>query len=226
MSSPKFKSILIVDEHPLTRIGYQQIVSKIYPDSNYYFAKDSSEFVVQIESRKFDLIFLSLNLPERPCIELLEFIKLQNHDSKVIAIIDSRTRLYYSLVDRFGIIGVLNKEDNLFQIEEVIKKAQSYEFMIHFKNLSKGNRTEMDFNQNEKLMIKLLLNGFTNKQLAEKFNLRISTIRSKKNRILKKCGLKSSILLHRHKGIIEFVINNSNEGQNLENEFLDLLAAY
>ena len=68
-------TILLVEDHPLFRIGLKQILSSRFPESEIQEAESVSSAKTLLSKTVFDVIFLDLNIGEESGLDFLKEIK-------------------------------------------------------------------------------------------------------------------------------------------------------
>ena len=77
-------TILLVEDHPLFRIGLKQILGNRFPESEIQEAESVSSAKTLLSKTVFDVIFLDLNIGEESGLDFLKDIKTSKIDSKCI----------------------------------------------------------------------------------------------------------------------------------------------
>lgn len=115
------KKVLIVDDSLISRRMIRQLISK----HNFEIdeAKSGTEALEKIHSEKYDIIFLDLLMPDISGVEVLEKIKEENLELKVIVIsadIQETTKAKCKELGAFAFLNKPPKEEELTKVLEQI----------------------------------------------------------------------------------------------------------
>ena len=174
-------NIIILDNSTIIYEGLCKLINNIAFDFNFHFANNLNE-MNQLNLRyNAQLVILNplltLNIGKEFHASQKEF-----PDTRWIA-------LLYNYIDNqlLNIFdGVISINDSAFEINNLIKK-----------NLNIKNTSNLQTSQNENLsdreidVLKLVVNGNANKEIADKLNISINTVISHRKNISHKTGIKS-----------------------------------
>lgn len=122
------KKILIVEDETFVRFLYKELLSKDYIIEE---ATNGFEALEMIESDKYDLIMLDVNIPFINGIELLKKLKGQNIRAKIIMIsaygMDEKKEKAFEL----GAVEYLVKPIDLDILKDKIEKWCNNDFTEH-----------------------------------------------------------------------------------------------
>ena len=194
-SSSKFRekdylvSLVIVEDHPVVVEGLQLMFTSTGKYCVEGVAGTGKECLHLLEWLTPDVLLLDINLPDISGIELCKII-LENHPAqKVLALTTYNERVFIQQMLDNGALGY------------VLKNASSEEIMEGVNEVSKGNKflcaeaenllkktheNELMITRRESSVLKLLAEGFTNLEIAEKLFISPLTVDShRKNLIVK-----------------------------------------
>ncbi|WP_432672494.1 DNA-binding response regulator [Flavobacterium sp. SM2513] len=209
------KSILIVDDHKVTALGYQSILENNDQGLTFVFTTTTSlqeAYTIVTDAtnhQTFDLVFLDRSMPafEAQKIflgeDLIPFIRKNNKNAKII--------ILTSLTEKFSIYDVIYKsrpdgmmikseidDENLIECVQSILNNQSYHSTLVREALKVEIITKGYFDTIDRQIITLLSQGFRNATIAEKLGLSASAVEKRKSRIkdyLKVIGKDEEIVL-------------------------------
>lgn len=193
-------SILIVDDHKVTALGYQSILENNDQGLTFVFATTTSlqeAYTIVTDAtnhQTFDLVFLDRSMPafETQKIflgeDLIPFVRKNNKNAKII--------ILTSLTEKFSIYDVIYKsrpdgmmikseidDENLIECVESILNNQSYHSTLVREALKEEIITKGYFDTIDRQIITLLSQGFRNATIAEKLGLSASAVEKRKSRI-------------------------------------------
>ncbi|RZL38819.1 MAG: response regulator transcription factor [Pedobacter sp.] len=193
-------SILIVDDHKVTALGYQSILEN--NDFNLEFEfnictslQEAYKLISNSSNPKhFDIIFLDRSMPvyEEKNIksgeELIPLIRKQSELSKTV--------ILTSLTEKFSIYDVMHKnrpdammikseidDENLILCVQTILDNKSYQSPLVREALKEEINTKGHFDTVDRQIITLLSKGFRNASIAEQLSLSASAVEKRKSKI-------------------------------------------
>ena len=194
--------ILIVDDHPLVRSGFAQLIGDC-PDMEVCGeAGDMSEALKQVEASNPDLAIIDLSLAGGSGLDLIEHIKSRN--KKILMLVASMhdETLYAERVLAAGARGYINKQEAQESIIRAIRQVLSGKVYLsqHMTDRllsgmvdANGEKRDIDSLSNRELQVfELIGQGVATGQMAEQLNLSIKTIETHQAHIKKKLGLGSA----------------------------------
>lgn len=192
--------VVIVDDHIILVEGLKKLVN----DSGFAVvcnvAYSGKECLQCLTLHKPDVILLDINLPDANGIELCREILDRYSDIKIVALTSYGE---YAMVRRAlenGARGYVLKnampEEILYSIETVMngERFLCEEIDILLRNRS---RNPVWLTPREKELLKLIVEGYTNHEIADRMYLGNETINSYRKNLLLKLGAKNTAVLVR-----------------------------
>ena len=212
-------SIFIADDHPIVMDGVKSILSG---NNNYNIvgeAETGPKALHGITSLAPDLVVMDISMPELDGILVTERVTKEFPNIKVIILSMHKGRQYAVDAFRAGAKGYILKgrdSDEILMAVNKVASGQIYvsppladEIMSDFANILAGEQPLDPFGSmslREKEVVKLVTEGCTSKEIAEKLYLSISTIKTYRSNIMKKLKVKDTaglIKLALQKGLIK-----------------------
>ena len=197
MNSQKLK-FLVIDDHPIVVLGIKLSLQDIYPNLQVTELCNVKEIFKSIESTKFDLIFLDVNIPGIESAILLEQIIQRYPAAKILIYSMTSEDLYAKRFLRLGAMGFLSKEASpkeLTRAVEVILAGKNYIsenlsqiILRDFQKRRPDNAFE-SLSQREMEVTRLLVKGVSMQNISEVMNLHTSTVSTYKTRIFNKLNV-------------------------------------
>jgi len=194
--------ILIVDDHPLVRAGFAQLIGDC-PDLEVCCeAADMAEALQQIDDKKPDLAIIDLSLAGGSGLDLIEHIKARKLNILMLVASMHDETLYAERVLTAGARGYINKQEAQESIIKAIRRVLSGKVylseamtdrMLSGMVNSDVDKRDIDSLSNRELQVfELIGEGVAVSQIAGQLNLSIKTIETHQANIKKKLGLKSA----------------------------------
>jgi len=194
--------ILIVDDHPLVRTGFAQLIGDC-PDLEVCGeAADMAEALKQIDANSPDLAIIDLSLAGGSGLDLIEHIKARNKDIIMLVASMHDETLYAERVLAAGARGYINKQEAQDSIIRAIRQVLSGKVYLSepmTERLLSGmfdvrlEKRDIESLSNRELQVfELIGEGVASSQIATQLNLSVKTIETHQANIKKKLGLGSA----------------------------------
>ena len=194
--------ILIVDDHPLVRSGFAQLIGDC-PDLEVCCeAADMAEALRLIDNDCPDLAIIDLSLAGGSGLDLIEHIKSRNLDLLMLVASMHDETLYAERVLAAGARGYINKQEAQENIVRAIRQVLAgkvylseamTERMLNGLVDVRDEKRDIERLSNRELQVfELIGQGVPVSQIASQLNLSIKTIETHQAHIKKKLGLESA----------------------------------
>lgn len=174
--------LLIVDDHPIVLAGTKNLLEDV-KDMDIQTVFDSKIVMSIIEQQEFDIYLLDINMPNLSGIDLIELIKKRQPNAKIILYTGYDIRDYYSLVIEKKINGILSKtaakEEILYTIRLAMhnRLTMRNDFLDYIESVFFAKKNcKFELTDKEKSILKLLVDGFTNKAIALELDVTPRTV--------------------------------------------------
>ncbi len=192
--------VLIVDDHPVVRQGVRSVLAN-HPDIEVVGEADGAASIfANIESLKPHVVLLDVRMPGQNGIEITQRLKREHPEVKVILLstYDDEEFLFGAL--RAGAEGYLLKSasnevlaSSIRQVghgERLLSPTLVGKVMREFQDLAKEKtRADSGLTDQELAVLRMIANGATNKEIAEKLYWSEVTVKRKVQDILEKMGV-------------------------------------
>ena len=193
------KNILIVEDHELTRFGLKTTFENVDFVDNIYEA-DSAETAIQIFNNKnIDIIIMDLGLPNMNGIEATKQIRSANKDVKIIILTSHNDEKEVLNSLKAGANAYCSKEINLQRLVQVVQSvadgAAWFDPSIAHVVLQATAKAEVvpdekyndyDLTAREAQILKLMTEGHSNMEIAQKLVISVNTTKAHVASILQK----------------------------------------
>ena len=207
------KTILIIDDHPLLREGLKAIIGRNRRFEVVGEAGNGRDGLQMVRELKPDLALVDMSLPDYSGIQLTHELKNISPKTRVL-IITMHSKIDY-IVRAFqaGATGYVVKEsasERLLQgIDTVLKGEYFMDSSVSHKVIEKLMEfPEKEFKitdasydtltRREQEIMVLLVQGLSNKQIAQKLFISPKTVENHRSNILRKLDLHSTLELVRY----------------------------
>jgi two-component system invasion response regulator UvrY len=196
--------IVIADDHLLIAETWATLIN-MDPDFEVVRVFDNTQTLVEeISEIKPDIAILDININPFSGIEATKMIRRLAPGTKIIGVSMHNQPSFAKKMMRNGAMGYVTKSSNKNEMYEAIRSVMRGEKFICAeiqRNITNQVLMDDDDNKLSRLtereieIIKLIKNGSTNKEIAEKLFLSPRTVETHRARILKKLDLKNSLSL-------------------------------
>lgn len=191
--------ILIADDHAIVRKGLSTLIASEPGMEVVGEAADGIDVVLKARSLKPDVILLDMILPRQNGIEAIHQIKREDPDARILVITSfAEDQMIFPAI-KAGALGYLLKDTSpqqlLQAIHDVYKGESSLHPTIALKLIREINRssdlppTEDPLTERELIMLKLVAQGLTNHEIAERLAISERTVGNHIGNILSKLHL-------------------------------------
>ncbi len=196
--------IVIADDHLLIAETWATLIN-MDPDFEVVKVFDNTQSLIEeISELKPDIAILDININPFSGIEATKMIRRLAPGTKIIGVSMHNQPSFAKKMMRNGAMGYVTKSSNKNEMYEAIRAVMRGEIFICAeiqRNITNQVLMDDDDNKLSRLtereieIIKLIKNGSTNKEIAEKLFLSPRTVETHRARILKKLDLKNSLSL-------------------------------
>lgn len=188
--------VIIVDDHLLVRDGLNLLLST-FDDINVIGVADGGEKALALcRQEQPDVILMDMVMPEQDGPIVIERILKNYPEIKVIALTSFVEEDLVARAIQSGAIGYLLKSVSADKLAEAIRsahqgqstiEAEAAKMLLHASH--KPAQLGDDLTKRERQVLTLLVDGMTNKEIAEQLNLSHGTIRVYVSKILSKLSV-------------------------------------
>jgi DNA-binding NarL/FixJ family response regulator len=213
----KFK-ILIADDHSLIREGIKTLITR---NKEYIIVGEAGSGVEAVDlydSLKPDLLILDISMPKMNGMEVASEILSHNRDANIIMLSMYDDEDYISKCIELGVKGYVVKIESGNELECAIQAVlngktyfsqQAHEviFRKYTQRISKRKDVSptVSVTKREIEIIKLIAEGLTSQQMADKLFISPRTVETHRSNLMKKMGVKNSIELVRKAQTVELI---------------------
>jgi two-component system, NarL family, nitrate/nitrite response regulator NarL len=202
--------ILVADDHRLFIEGIKNVLKSRKNLIVEDFALTGEEVIAMCNSKNYDIVLMDINMPAPDGIEATRRLKKNRPEIKIIIVsmIDQPAAIDKALkagadayiLKNFGVDELLLAIKKVMAGENYIPEAlanEYFKFLSGKNNSSSGTSFTADLTKREREIIKLIAEGMTNTEVAEKLFISKATAETHRKNILSKLALKNTAALVR-----------------------------
>lgn len=203
MNERKKIRIIIADDHPIFLSGLKQIIEE---DENIDITgtADNGEKALQmIEELKPEIALLDIDMPKLTGLEVLKNLRQKKLNVKVIFLTVFSSEDIFDESMELGVSGFVLKDCAVDDIIECINKVAEDNYYISpsisnflinrrdkMKKFEKQNPSLKDLTKTELLVLKLISEGMTSKEIGHELFISYKTVENHRSNINTKLNLK------------------------------------
>ena len=217
-AGPKIR-VLLVDDHTILRQGLKMLLHA-QPDMEVVGeASDGHQAIAEAQRLQPDVILMDITMPEMNGIEATRHVRRQHPDIRVLVLTMHENEEYLFQVLRAGAAGYILKEAADTELITAIRTVQSGRFYLspsaqtmmvgdYLQRVRTGEEKDSysGLTEREREILKLVAEGLTNNQIAERLFISPKTVDTHRTHIMDKLNLHSRAELVKYamrRGLLE-----------------------
>lgn len=193
--------LVLADDHDVLRSGLRFMLNSEEDMEVIGEASNGQEAILLCQEKKPDILILDLSMPGLSGLESIEKIKQANPEIKILVLTMHDDEGYLRKVLKSGCSGYILKKAAAVELISAIRTVYRGEVIVdpnmvkHLVNDYIGQCEEIEprgvLSDREGEVLKLIILGYTNQQIADKLFLSVKTVETHKSNVKKKLSLKS-----------------------------------
>ena len=192
---------LIVEDHPIVSDSLTNLINSSDFKLECHHVTNAHDGLAWLNGNKAEIILLDINLPDMSGIEFCTIAKSRHAELKVLAITSIEQRHVVDQMLAAGANGFILKSSDTTEILEAIKQiingnsyiSQSVADLLKGKLHTNGNLPILTRREVE--VLKLIADGLTNQEIADKLFISSWTVDSHRKNLLLKFNAKNTAIL-------------------------------
>ena len=217
-------SILIADDHEVVRNGIRSYLETI-PDMQVVGEASSGEETLNLVAELIpDILLLDLIMPGMDGIEITRRVKHISPRTQVVVLTSYHDDVHIFPALKAGAISYILKDMKMEKLVDVLRRAAQGEVTLHplvasrvLQNIRGENGEEQplftELTERETGVLKLIANGLTNSQIAQKLVISENTVKGHVSNILSKLHLadRTQVAVYAWQ---QGIVNRNSPGEN------------
>ncbi len=201
--------VLIADDHAIVRAGLRTLITSESDLQLLGEATGGLESIEKVHNLLPDVLVLDISMPEMDGIEVIRAIKLAESPCAILVLTVHEDEALLREAIRLGAAGYIIKHAAESELIAAIRSVYRGELYVHPKMIRSLLTPEIKPPQKEPSnpetltvregeVLKLIVQGYTNKQVAEELNISIRTVEGHRANLTDKLGIRSRVDLLRY----------------------------
>ena len=209
--------IILADDHEMLRAGLKGLLDK---EPNFKVvgqAEDGEQLLEKLASVKADCVVMDLSMPNMDGLATLKEIKRLFPKVKCLVLTMQKDQEHFKSAMANGACGYILKDnafDLLVMAIKMVMKGKSYispaisELIAeqYVRSIKEGDMPSLEIlTAREKEILKLVAQGYANKNIATRLKISIRTAETHRSRLIHKLGFKTTASLVKYalaKGLV------------------------
>ncbi|NLP50636.1 response regulator transcription factor [Bacillus sp. RO1] len=193
-------NVMLVDDHAILRDGLKTIISLEKDMKVVGEATSGREMIALLEKARPHIIVMDINMPEQDGIQLTKMVKKEYPEVKVLILTMYKHDEYFMSAIKEGADGYLLKDSpsdqvidairTVFQGESIIHPAMTKK-LINYHQQGVQQAEDTTLTEREKEVLLGLVEGLSNKEIAQRLFISDKTVKIHVSKIFKKLDVKS-----------------------------------
>jgi len=210
-------SVLIADDHTIVRSGVRLLLEAETDIRVVGEALNGREALELAESLQPDVVLMDISMPEMDGLEATKQLKTRFPHINVLVLTMHRSDDYFFEMLKAGASGYILKGAKTSELINAVRIVQGGEVFLYpsmtqklvqgYLQLANWDKEgEPSLSPREKEIFRLLAEGYSNKEIAEKLVISPSTVHSHRGNLMDKLGLgnrRELIQYARKRGLIQ-----------------------
>lgn len=191
-------SLAITDDQVIILNGLQKILADVPNIQITGIYNNGDELLAGLIKNQPDVLLLDIQMPGKSGIELAAIITKTYRNIKIIALTNVDVVAQIKKILQQGVMGYLLKDASPEKIVAAIETVYAGEQFIQeelkqqlLSSLSASNAKQI-VTRREKEILQLIVDEFTNQEIADKLYLSLRTVENHRNNLLQKLDVKNT----------------------------------
>lgn len=188
-----YKTVLVVDDHPLFRKALVNLVQEMKVCSDVVAASSAEEGLQRARSDRLDLILLDLGLPGAAGVDAISLLRAHSN-ARIVVVSASEHRQEIAAVTRAGASIVVSKSVSMETLKDIVLRALTGALPQQKWIRPAGMLTLVDdsgpgLTARQREVATLLMEGYSNKEIGMRLGLAEITIKTHLTSIFRQLGV-------------------------------------
>ena len=201
--------VILADDHGIVRNGIKSTLNDAKNIKVIGEASNGLEAIDAVKKLQPDVVVMDITMPEMNGIDAVAQIhkKYPSVNCMMLSMHDKEEYIFKAI--EAGALGYLLKDtdrDEFIKAIETVARGEKYfptaisnvlvtGYMHKIKSGDSGEESDSALTRREKSILKLIVNGSNNREIAEELDLSVRTVETHRFNIMKKLNVKNAIEL-------------------------------
>ena len=201
--------VIIADDHAIVRAGLRTLITSEKDLELIGEATGGLEAIEKVDQLAPDVLVLDISMPDKDGIEVIRTLKAAAITCAILVLTVHEDDALLREAVRLGAAGYILKHAAESELISSIRSVYRGELYIHPKMIRSLLQSESSANVQEQStleiltlreveVLKLIVQGYTNKQVAEELGISIRTVEGHRANLTDKLGIRSRVDLLRY----------------------------
>lgn len=190
--------VAITDDQSIVQNGLQKILENAAGIELCGIYSNGNQLLEGLSSLQPDVLLLDIQMPGLSGFEIAAIVRKKYPDIKIIALTNINILVQVKKMLQQGCMGYLLKDtspETLILAIETVHKGRQYlsdEIQLELQQQLAGVILKPQVTRREKEILKLIVDEYTNQQIADTLYLSLRTVENHRNNLLQKLGVKNT----------------------------------
>jgi two-component system, NarL family, invasion response regulator UvrY len=196
--------ILLVDDHPVVRLGVGQILRNAFASATIGEAADASQALAELRSAPWEIVLLDLSMPGTGGLELLKDLRREKPRVPILVLSMHPAEQFAARALRAGAVGYVTKDAAPTELATAVQRILSGDppYVSGGEPPSRRpnapRRLHDALSDREYQVLRMMGRGRTVSQIAADLALSVKTISTYRARLLEKMNMANTAELMRY----------------------------
>ncbi len=196
--------ILLIDDHPIVRLGVRRILSEHFSPVFIGEAGDAEGGMAQALSEPWDVVVLDITMPGAVGLDVLKHIRARRADLPILVLSIHPANQFARRALHAGASGYLTKDsapsELVGAIEDIRRGGRYVSDAVRATMAVARSRigTHESLSDREYQALRMLGSGRTVSEISEELGLSVKTVSTYRARVLQKLGMRTNAELMRY----------------------------
>lgn len=201
--------VLVADDHSIVRAGLRALITAEADLSLIGEATGGLEAIEKVHALAPDVLVLDISMPDLDGIEVIRTLRKESSKCAILVLTVHEDEALLREAIRLGAAGYIIKHAAESELITAIRSVFNGDIYVHPKMIRsllqpEQKPTQRDLAEGEPLtareedVLKMIVQGYTNKQVAEELGISIRTVEGHRANLVEKLGIRSRVDLLRY----------------------------